>query len=258
MAVSDEVWATARTIWEQDQQITFRKLLKKLKELFGDDAPRSTSTLANRMKKEQWEKSNNFCTPKKETEQEQKTEQDCTIYQKNNKETRELVVFEKIEQTEQKIEQEMSRLVMSSKQRAAIIIKHRKRLKQLGDFQEVILDTANTLENYDIDSNEDGDNIKKILIVTKEMSVTLTQLTASQKMIAEQEFAVCGITPDDFVQSEQDRRLGALAMLQGIEDEEREARHRLKDSLMERLSWIEEVEQDPDLANIADIVSDDG
>ncbi len=245
MAVSSEVWATARTIWENEPNISYRELLEKLQVMFGDKAPKSTGAVTKRKNKEKWVKVN--LVNKKETiekskQKEKKGEQKKSSNSCNNKEKQESEVFPILETAKETVQQEINNLAMSAKERANIIIKHRKRLQQLGEFQEVVLDTAKSLDGYDIDSEEDGDQIRKILIVSKEMSSTLNQLTTSQKLIAEQEFALCGITADDFTQSEQERRLGALSLLDGIADEEREARNRLKGQLMERLAWIEDLE----------------
>lgn len=67
-----------------------------------------------------------------------------------------------------------------------------------------------------------------------------------------------GITADDFKQSEQDRRLGALASLGDIDDKEREARARLVPELHARLLELEQFEASPDFgAEYKDDRSDD-
>ncbi len=251
MAVSNEVWEMARAIYENTPNISLTDLLDRLKEMFGDDAPKSKSTLSRKIKKESWQVKTGIEVVtdeeiKKKNKQAKKKPKQELLPKAND---RELQVFEKVKQAEQKIEQELNNLTLTAQQRAEIIVKHRNRLQSLGTYQDYILTLACNISNYDIDSDseKDGDSIRKILIMSKEMSSTLNQLTSAQKLIAEQEFALCGITADDFTQSEQERRLGALSLLDGIADEEREARHRLKGQLMERLEWIEDLENDPSL-----------
>lgn len=67
-----------------------------------------------------------------------------------------------------------------------------------------------------------------------------------------------GITADDFKQSEQERRLGALASLGNIDEKQREARNSKLPELHARLLEIEQVEASADFgAEYKDDRSDD-
>ncbi len=289
MAVSSEVWEMARAIYENTPNMTHQELLEKLQEIFEDDAPKSRSSISRKAKKENWQFKTGIEviedaeiieeTPRTKTHQNapKRTNRDIEKNISNindNKGLRRNAQKKRTHQenapnalniTEQKIEQELNSLVMTAQQRAEKIIKHRKRLNNMGDIQERLIDITNNaldeLENYlDCgkcvnDDENNGDNtqddnvqleifqtIQANLFVLGKLSLTLDRFTNTQKLIAEQEFALCGITADDFTQSEQERRLGALSLLDGIADEEREARHRLKGQLMERLEWIEDLE----------------
>ena len=83
------------------------------------------------------------------------------------------------------------------------------------------------------------------MVLSKSLTDTTASLAAALKMISEVDMPMLGITADDFKQSEQDRRLGALAALGDIDDKEREARERLVPELHARLLEIMDVEASP-------------
>ncbi|WP_230656898.1 hypothetical protein [Psychrobacter sp. I-STPA10] len=272
-----DVWAAARLIWETTPKISYSELIEQLKDVFGDEAPKSKSTISNRIKKEGWVKKRTLkkgSNSKKEGEKERtegerssntvermgKTVQSAE--HKNNKDE-EGQALEVYRTAEQKAERVAENLVMSVEQRAERIVTHRKRLRRLGVLQDTLTELATEILEVDFNfipscdkEGGDGDVIAKKLVMADTLSQTLSKLTASQKMIAEMEFPICGISAEDFSQSEQDRRLEALEALAGIDEEERAARARLHGSLMNRLESIERMEHDPDFFTNTDDIDD--
>ena len=168
------------------------------------------------------------------------------------------------------------KIVLSTEQRASVIIKHRNRLHNLGALEDVItmlsldvaenvlnptpieLDHISTGEDDDYRFHDDEeDPIAKKLGVIKSLSFVLGNLTQAQKVIAEQEMPMCGISAEDFKQSEQERRLGALEALAGIDEEERAAREKLHKELQERMQSLTQLEHDPDFFGNGDVEFDD-
>lgn len=244
----NDMWAAARVIWERTEKISDRDLLARLQEIYGDNAPKSSGTIAKRRKKEHWQKysilhgskqeagktsgsKNSKNTPQalednKEAEQEARSKNEVAVWQ----------------ETEEKIHKAAEKLVLDNEQKARIIKKHRKRIEQLGQLQESTMGVLDMLHGKDLE--EDGEVISKIIIIAETSSRTLAQLSATQKVVFEQEMAVCGITAEDFKESEQDRRMKGIEQLVGIADEEAQARRQLQATLKERLERFRTLEID--------------
>ena len=176
----------------------------------------------------------------------------------------------------------LDNVVIDAKGRAIIIKKYRQRYKKLGDLFDQSLDVtlgivdlveaANEAEaevmraasdahygvNFEIgEAKKDVDadilakaelanqRVKEAMTLSNALTNTTTSLAIALKTISEVDMPMLGITADDFKQSEQDRRLGALAALGDIDDKEREARARLVPELHARLSEIMDVEASP-------------
>lgn len=86
----------------------------------------------------------------------------------------------------------------------------------MGELLENTVDTIDIL--HSLDAETDGETIQRVIVVSETLSRTLNQLTNSQKVIAEQEFVVCGITVDDFKESEHDKRQASLEALAGLNE----------------------------------------
>lgn len=192
----------------------------------------------------------------------------------------------------------MDSVIIDAKGRAAIIKTFRRRYGKLGDLFDQALDVtlsipelveaanqaeadamsdvsnANYGANFEIGENSgpvpssdvDGvsvvemanQKVKQAMVLSKSLTDTTTSLAVALKMISEVAMPMMGITVDDFKQSEQDRRLGALASLGDIDDKEREARARLVPELHARLLELEQFEASPDFgAEYKDDRSDD-
>lgn len=169
-------------------------------------------------------------------------------------------------------------VVIDAQGRAAIINKTRRRYANLGKlFDQAIgitlsivdlADEADKAEQKALAGNygagfEIGENdkksqepeneveaaaqkVQKAMVLSKALTDTTTSLAIALKTISEVEMPLCGITADDFKQSDQDRRLGALAALGDIDAKEREARERLAPELHERLKRIMATEASDD------------
>lgn len=270
---SDDVWEAARIIWENTPKISDRELLERLIETFGKRAPTSHTTIGRKRKSQKWVKKAGLDAPKKDTETKKKRTknapkaratkaQNNNNTSKNNKEhdnapSQEnksdnapkqgaLILWQ---HTEDKIKAEAERIILDAKEKVKIVLKHRRRIKQLGELQETVLDTLNNLQHLDPEFN--GEKVAQVLGISDASAKVLRALTDSQESIFKQEMTVCGITMADFEMSEQDRRMAGLAALEGIADEEAQMRQTLKAELTERLAQIEimtldDVELPPD------------
>lgn len=246
----NDVWKAARLIWENTPVITDRELVEQLKASFGNEAPKSNGTVSKRRKKEEWVKKS-MVIPSKNypPKQESKVDKDGKIGNQNKKnstlvpsKTNKAQNMEKSTKQEPEnilLEQITDSVVMSVKERAAIIVKHRKRWKTQGNIHDNVTSLALSLLD-DLDNiDADPETIQKKIAVINILANTLDVTTRAAKIISEVELPLCGITPEDFKQSEQDRRLGALESLGDIDGEERAARERLTAELQDRLRWIE-------------------
>ena len=169
----------------------------------------------------------------------------------------------------------LDNVVIDAKGRATIIQKYRRRYKKLGELFDQTLDITLSIKELadDVTRAEEaalignygakfeiGENTKaepsnevevaaqrvqKAMVLSRSLTDTTASLAAALKMISEVDMPMLGITADDFKQSEQDRRLGALAALGDIDDKEREARARLVPELHARLLEIMDVEASP-------------
>lgn len=166
-------------------------------------------------------------------------------------------------------------VVVNAADRAKVIQKYRRRYKNLGDLFDQALDITLSIKdladdvtraeqdalvgnygaNFEIGENAKaepasdveiaGQRVQKAMVLSKSLTDTTTSLAIALKAISEVDMPLLGITADDFKQSEQDRRLGALAALGDIDDKEREARARLVPELHARLLEIMDVEASP-------------
>ena len=166
-------------------------------------------------------------------------------------------------------------VVVNAADRAKVIQKYRRRYKNLGDLFDQALDITLSIKgladdvtraeeaalignygaNFEIGENTNAEpsndvevaaqRVQKAMVLSRSLTDTTASLAAALKMISEVDMPMLGITADDFKQSEQDRRLGALAALGDIDDKEREARERLVPELHARLLEIMDVEASP-------------
>ncbi len=282
----DEIWAAAKLIWENTPQITDRELLDQLQMTYGNSAPKSSGSVSKRRKKEAWTKQSLVKSPKNslKTQQEdagskqsrkQESQNSTLIPSKTNKaQNRESK--EEVEAAGSRIGEIADNVVIDAKGRAAIIVKNRRRYANLGGLFDQALaitlsipelaDEAARIEqealageygvNFEIGENDKKEPIAEVeaaaqklqqaMVLSKSLTETTTSLAMALKTISEVEMPLCGITADDFKQSDQDRRLGALAALGDINQKEREARERLQPELHERLNRIKAAEASAD------------
>ena len=188
-----------------------------------------------------------------------------------------------------KISEITESVVIDAQGRAAIINKTRLRYANLGKlFDQAtgitlsIVDLADEAQraeketlagnygaDFQIGENDDSESdaaseaefaiekLKRALMLSKSLSDTTTSLAIALKTISEVELPLCGITPEDFSQSDQERRLGALEALGDINAEEEEARARLKAELDDRLEWIKETANSGDFGRTPEPDDDD-
>lgn len=180
----------------------------------------------------------------------------------------------------------MDSVIIDAKGRAKIIKTFRRRYGKLGDLFDQALDVtlsipelveaanqaeadamndvlnANYGANFEIGENAErapssdvdgvsvvemaNQKVKQAMVLSKSLTDTTTSLAVALKMISEVAMPMMGITADDFKQSEQDRRLGALASLGDIDEKQREARNSKLPELHARLLELEQVEASAD------------
>ena len=258
-----DMWDVARFLWENTRKITDTDIIAQLEVEFGDKAPRSNGTISKRRKKEEWKKNS---LP--EASKRKKKEEESAKTRKNSKEktsnilpkTNKAQTLEKSSYLEEKkadINGVIDNVVMGVKDRAAIIVKTCKRWRLVGEIADQTTILSLGLVDMANDSDADPEEIQKTLVLTSALSNTLDTLTRSLKTISEVELPLCGITPEDFSQSDQDRRLGALEALGDIDGQEREARDRLKAELDDRLEWIKETASSGDFGRTPEPDDDD-
>lgn len=241
-----EMWEVARLLWENADKITDAEIVSQLEVEFGDDAPKSSGTISKRRKKEEWQKNTLPAAAKRK-----KTQEENAKNRKNPKpktsnnlpKTNKAQTAEELPRLEEKkafVDGIMDNVVMSAKQRATIIVKHRKRWEKQGNIQDNVVSLSLSLLDDLDDPDADPETIQKKIAVINILANALDVTTRASKTISEVELPLCGITQEDFKQSDQERRLGALEALGDIHTEEQEARERLKAELDERLEWIKE------------------
>lgn len=282
----DEIWAAAKLLWENTPEITDLEMVDQLQITYGIAAPKSGGTISKRRRKESWTKKNLVKPVKNSAKMEsgragiankrnQESRDSNSITSKTNKaQTSELGT--ELELAESKIGEITESVVIDAQGRAAIINKTRRRYANLGKLfdQAVgitlsIVDLADEADKAEQDalagnygagfeigenSNDEPSNdveaaaqkVQKAMVLSKALTDTTTSLAIALKTISEVEMPLCGITADDFKQSDQDRRLGALAALGDIDAKEREARERLAPELHERLKRIMATEASDD------------
>ena len=263
----NEVWASARFIWENTPHITDRELIEQLKTGYGNAAPKSSGTISKRRKKENWIKNSLVQTSKKDMDLEansdgskpewkQKPQNTHLIPSKTNK-AENLESDTELEAAGSKIEGIVESVVIDAQGRAKIIKNTRSRFDNLGQLFDQALTAALSLQGYANAASEDpeaSEQFQKALLLSESLSDTVGNLTKSLKIIAEVEMPLCGITSDDFKQSDQDRRLNALTALGDIHAQEQAARERLIPELHARLSEIEKTEESKDFGIDSDNV----
>ena len=251
----DEVWASARFIWENTPNITDRELIEQLNTGYGNAAPKSSGTISKRRKKESWVKNSLVQSSKKDMDLEansdgskpewkQKPQSNHLISSKTNK-AENLESDTELEAAGSKIEGIVESVVIDAQGRAKIIKNTRRRFDNLGQLFDQALTAALSLQGYVNAASEDleaGEQIQKALLLSESLSDTVGNLAKSLKIIAEVEMPLCGITADDFKQSDQDRRLNALASLSDIHEQEQAARERLIPQLHARLIKITDID----------------
>lgn len=282
----DEIWAAAKLLWENTPEITDLEMVDQLQITYGIAAPKSGGTISKRRRKESWTKKNLVKPVKNSLKTEsgragiankrnQESRDSNSITSKTNKaQTSELGT--ELELAESKIGEITESVVIDAQGRAAIINKTRRRYANVGKlFDQAVgitlsivdlADEADKAEqealagnygaNFEIGENDNKDpasnvevaaqKVQKAMVLSKALTDTTTSLAIALKTISEVEMPLCGITADDFKQSDQDRRLGALAALGDIDAKEREARERLAPELHERLKRIMATEASDD------------
>ena len=266
-----EMWLAAKVLWENTPDITDSQIIASLQPHYGDLVPTSNGTYSKKRSKERWVKKNPVKPkprirkkvekkpPKVEKLTPEMENETGTMEKKWKNGASELVVFSaetnKAENMEKSatlenvtagFEEILDSIVLSAKDRAKIIVKHRKRWEKQGFILDSIMEiSTGLLEDVD-DPSADADAIQKKIAVLGIINNTLDITTRANKIISEVEMPLCGITADDFQQSAQDIRLNALSHFSGIDEEERLARDRLKPELFARLRELEQVEASDD------------
>ena len=252
-ATIEDVWAAAKLIWENTAKVSDRDLIEQLGISFGELAPKSSGTISKRRKKEDWQKATPLKPKKARQKGEAKQAGSTENWKQNDPKTKVIpsatnrvqnVEAEPIlEAKKSAIVEHNGSVIMTDKQRAAIIVKSRNRLDKAGVLTDHGLRI--TLSVLDHVESGDGEEIQKAIVISDALATTIDKLTRAIKLIAEVEMPLCGITPDDFTQSERERRMGALDSFGDISAEEDAARAEKQPLLMARLARLQAREADP-------------
>lgn len=292
----DDVWQAAKMLWENTPEITYDEVIDILRPIHGDNTPKNKGSISKRKSKEKWVKKNTLKALKEETKGNARAKPSGNRKKSGNHATKNTTNVStktnKAQNTETSLAEEtlngkldeiMDNVVMGAKDRAAVIVKTRKRYKNLGHLFDQSLaitlsikDLAEKALQAEIDMNKAGasnderkqaelenaaeiavEALKRALMLSKSLTDATTSLSISLKTISEVELPLCGITPEDFSQSDQERRLGALEALGDINAEEEEARVRLKAELDDRLEWIKETASSGDFGRTPEPDGDD-
>ena len=284
-SLPDDVWEAAQLIWENTPKITDSEIIEQLTVAFGDDAPKSTGTISKRRSKYKWKKNTLAAATKRQAKQSEggnknrnnrnkKARNNSNIPSKTNK-AQNRNNSTALEAKNGLIDDIFDNVVIDAKGRAAIIQKYRRRYKKLGELFDQTLDITLSIKsladdvtraeeaalignygaNFEIGENTKAEpssevevaaqRVQKAMVLSKSLTDTTASLAAALKMISEVDMPMLGITADDFKQSEQDRRLGALAALGDIDEKERKAREEKLPELHARLLEIMDVEASP-------------
>ena len=257
----DEVWAAARFIWENTPRITDRELIEQLQTSYGLAAPKSSGTISKRRRKESWDKNSLVQSSRKEVNQEpnnngskskwkQKLQNDHSTLSETNK-AQNLEPDTELEAAGSKVEGIVESVVINTQGRTKIINNTRRRFDNFGQLFDQALAAALSLQGHtDVanDNSEANEQLQKALLLSESLSSTVGNLAKSLKIIAEVEMPLCGITADDFKQSDKDRRLHSLDALGDIHEQEEAARARLIPQLHARLQRIQDIEASDDFS----------
>lgn len=282
----DDMWVAARLIWENTMKITDAELIEQLKVNFKENVPKSTGTISKRRKNEEWTKNTPDEARKRIEAQSNATPTGKNFGGKKKNIPSKTNKAQKVEksgaQEEKKgiIDGIMDDVVLDAKGRASIIHKYRRRYIKAGELFDQALEITLSIKEQadevdqlrdalleDADSHtgdfEIGENgkiteelekktqlamekVQKSMVLSKALTDTALSLATGLKMLSEVDMPMCGITAEDFKESAQDRRLGALALLGDIDKKEKEARDRLVPELHDQLRAIEEIESSAD------------
>lgn len=258
MSKADEVWEVARFIWENTDKITDRELVKQMEEAHGEYAPKSGGSISKKRNKEGWVKKvlikNDDMGQKKESSESgirkkrnQNTQESNFDSTKTNK-AQNLESKLVLESKTDKIEQLTKDIVVNRETKAALILKTRKRFAEIGGITDSLVEMIIGLISKAFEEGADPDDIQKALVLSDSLSKSASKLADVAKILAEIELPLSGIGPDDFSESEQERRLGALEKLKGIDESERKARDEKRPLLAQRLLEMRQMESQVDFS----------
>lgn len=267
MSKADDVWEIARFIWENTDKITDRELIKQLEETHKDYAPKSTGSISKRRSKEAWTKNvlikttnsgqNQEARESRSKKNRKQNAQESKLASTKTNKAQSMEASTDLEAKTAKIEQLTQSLVVSREAKAALILKTRKRLVNIGGLTDSLIDMIVELMVSAFDQGADPEEMQKALVLSDALSKSAEKLAGVIKVVAEIELPLSGIGPDDFSESEQDRRLGALDKLKGIDEEQRRLRDEKRPLLTQRLAEMRQMESQVDFsADLSELTDD--
>ena len=283
-----EVWESARFIWEHTDDISDRDLIERLHEAFGDAAPKSAGTISKRRKKEDWQKNSLLDSheeAKKEaskgrsTQKRKQNRSNESLLPKKDNKVGKMEAHAILEAGKQAIAEISTSVVKTVEEKAILINGHRRswrQIRQLRDgvlslsidvLDEISLADPQLLAGVSLSEEEakriaelqeaDADELKRKMAIINLMNNTLQALTMSSKVISEIELPLNGITPDDFSESDTARRQKNLEKLDGVNDEQNALREDMRQKMIERaLAFEKEAEAFEDVQSAHDSSSD--
>lgn len=279
-SLPDDLWLAARMIWENTDKITDRDLIDQLQSKFGDDAPKSNGTISKRRKKEEWVKNTlntaakrvEKVEPSKKNRNQKRGKKQNSSMKTNKAQNMEKLAW--LEPKKDTINDIMDNVVIDAQGKAKIIKQYRKRYDNTGQIfdsaicitldipalaeaayqaKQNIIDAANIdPANFKIGEQiDDIDELEKIagqamdrlqqaMMLSASLTETAKDIAAGLKVLSEVFMPLCGISSDDFKQSAQDIRMGAIEALGDIAEKEDRARDALDEKMFDRLKRFEE------------------
>lgn len=267
-----DVWESARFIWEYTDDISDRDLIERLQEAFGDAAPKSAGTISKRRKKEGWQKKNLLDSNQEakkgakqggSTQKRKQNRPSEGLLPKTDNKVGKTEAVTTLEAGKQAIEQISTSVVKAVEDKAILINSHRRNWRHLGQLHDrvtnlasEVLDAALAEQQWDIMGEgrlteeeaeriatmreEEADELKKKMSVLNLMGGTLQALVFTSKAISEIELPLNGITPEDFTESDTARRQKNLEKLDGVNDEQDALREEMQRQMKQRALAFEQ------------------
>lgn len=267
----ENVWEGARVLWENSSNLTDRELYERLKVIYGDDAPKSHTTIGRRRKKENWQRKftledekapdeeidapknapNKKKTTNSRTKKPRKNAENDDNSSKNNRESEdapsensrtknnaEIILWREVEE---KVYNEARKVLLTQEQKN----------KKIFELQDLLNDGIVMAQSHNALTNRlaevlgvDDEATKQVAVISESYGRNTGMYISNLESIMKMAFTVFGIKMQDFEISEQDRRMEGMKALDGIYEEAQRKRDELQQAMQKRLPEFENLTLD--------------